>query len=139
VARRLILDTGVIIAIKRGKVATEDVYHADDDVAVAAVTIAELVYGAALAVDSDQRREWTRHATTVATTVAQKLRVLPYDIDTAVRHGELLAATRAAGTTRGALDLVIAAHAAESGRTILTRDGSARFHELPGVQALTLT
>ena len=134
-ARRLILDTGVIIAIKRGKVATEDVYHADDDVAVAAVTIAELVYGAALIVDSDRCREWTRHATAVA----QKLRVLPYDVDTAVRHGELLAATRAAGTTRGALDLVIAAHAAESGRTILTRDGSARFHELPGVQALTLT
>jgi len=135
VARRLILDTGVIIAIKRGKVATEEVYDADDDVAVAAVTVAELVYGAALAVDSDQRREWTRHATTVA----QKLRVLPYDVDTAVRHGELLAATRTAGTTRGALDLVIAAHAAESGRTILTRDGSARFHELPGVRAITLT
>jgi len=135
VARRLILDTGVIIAIKRGKVAAEDVYHADDDVAVAAVTIAEFVYGAALTADSDRRREWTRHATAVA----QKLRVLPYDVDTAVRHGELLAATRAAGTTRGALDLVIAAHAAESGRTILTRDGSARFHELPGVRAITLT
>jgi predicted nucleic acid-binding protein len=134
VARRLILDTGVIIAIKRGKIAADEVYRADDDVAVAAVTIAELVYGAALSVDSDRRREWMQHATALA----HKLRVLRYDVDTAIRHGELLAATRAAGTTRGALDLVIAAHAAESGRTILTRDGSARFHELPGVRAVAL-
>lgn len=102
--------------------------------AVAAVTIAELVYGATLASDEARREDWKRHATSVA----KSLRVLPYTIDTAVRHGELLAASRAAGMTRGVLDLVIAAHAAESGRTVVTRDGSARFGELPGVRARTL-
>jgi tRNA(fMet)-specific endonuclease VapC len=134
VAGRLILDTGVIIGIKRGKLATGDVYGPDDDVAVAAVTIAELVYGATLAPDSSRRDDWMSHATAIA----KSLRVLPYTVDTAVRHGELLAAARSAGLTRGALDLVIAAHAAESGRTVVTRDGAARFGELPGVRARTL-
>jgi predicted nucleic acid-binding protein len=134
VARRLILDTGIIVAVKRGKLAAEDAYRADDDVAVAAVTIAELVYGATLVPDADRRREWTQHAIAVA----RSLRVLPYTLDTAIRHSELLAATRVSGTTRGALDLVIAAHAAESGRTVVTRDGSARFGDLPGVRAHTL-
>jgi tRNA(fMet)-specific endonuclease VapC len=134
VARRLILDTGVIIGIKRGKLAPADVYGSSDDVAVAAVTIAELVYGAMLVPDESRREGWKRHAASVA----KSLRVLPYTVDTAVRHGELLAASRAAGMTRGALDLVIAAHAAESGRMVVTRDGSARFDELPGVRARTL-
>ncbi|MEN3360915.1 MAG: hypothetical protein V7637_4897 [Mycobacteriales bacterium] len=134
-AGRLILDTGVVIGIKRGKVAADDVYGPGDDVAVAAVTIAELVYGAALVADASRGEEWKRHATAVA----KALRVLPYTVDTAVRHGELLAATRVAGLTRGALDLVIAAHAAETGRMVVTRDAAAKFHELPGVRARTLS
>lgn len=133
-ARRLILDTGVIIAIKRGKIASEDVYSVGDDVAVAAVTIAELIYGAMLTSDPARRFDWTEHATAVA----RALRVLPYTTDTAIRHGELLAATRLGGVQRGPLDLLIAAHAAESGRVILTRDGAARFQALPGVRAVTL-
>jgi tRNA(fMet)-specific endonuclease VapC len=131
VARRLILDTGVIIAIKRGKIDDAEVYSADDDIAVAAVTIAELIHGAKLAPDPARRAEWTQHATDVART----LRVLPYTTETAIRHGELLAATRLAGAQRGPLDLVIAAHAAESGRLIITRDRTARFDALTGVRA----
>jgi predicted nucleic acid-binding protein len=134
VARRLILDTGVVIAVKRGKLAPADAYLPADDVAVAAVTIAELVCGAMLATDLPRRQEWREHATRVASA----LRVLPYTTDTAARHGELLALTRSAGATRGSLDLLIAAHAAESGRTVVTRDAAARFHELPGVHAIVL-
>jgi predicted nucleic acid-binding protein len=134
VARRLILDTGVIIAIKRGKLSTQDVYGDADDIAVAAVTIAELAFGALLAPDPARRTAWTEHAMGVART----LRVLPYTVETALRHGELLATTRAAGFPRGALDLVIAAHAAETSRVIVTRDGAARFDQLPGVRALTV-
>jgi len=39
-------------------------------------------------------------------------------------------------TPRGAHDLIIAAHAAESGRLVLTRDDKARFGDLPGVTAI---
>ena len=38
-----------------------------------------------------------------------------------------------AGRPRGALDLIMAAHAAETDRTIVGRDAAARFGELPGV------
>jgi tRNA(fMet)-specific endonuclease VapC len=134
VARRLILDTGVVVGIKRRKINASDVYSSGDDVAVAAVTIAELVHGAESAPDPERRADWKTHALAVA----KSLRVLSYTTDTAIRHGELLAATRAAGLTRGALDLVIAAHAAESGRIVVTRDKSARFGDLPGVRVQTL-
>ena len=35
-------------------------------------------------------------------------------------------------------DLVIAAHAAQTGRTVVSRDAKARFGELPGVLALEI-
>ena len=54
-ARRLILDTGVLIASQRAKASWGDVLEADDDVALAAVTVAELRTGIELA--SDGRRE----------------------------------------------------------------------------------
>jgi hypothetical protein len=34
-------------------------------------------------------------------------------------------------------DLVIAAHAAETGRTVVSKDAKARFNDLPGVAAIT--
>jgi tRNA(fMet)-specific endonuclease VapC len=40
------------------------------------------------------------------------------------------------GTPRGAHDLIIAAHAAETGRLVLSRSAKARFGDLPGVTAL---
>ena len=39
---------------------------------------------------------------------------------------------------RWAHDLIIAAHAAETGRMILSRDAKARFGELPGVSAINV-
>jgi hypothetical protein len=51
------------------------------------------------------------------------------------RHRRLLAQVRRSGTPRGAYDLIIAAHAAETGRTVLSRDVKARFNDLPGVTA----
>jgi predicted nucleic acid-binding protein len=48
----------------------------------------------------------------------------------------LLAHVRKSGTPRGAHDLIIAAHAAETGRTVASRDVKARFNDLPGVAAI---
>jgi tRNA(fMet)-specific endonuclease VapC len=55
---------------------------------------------------------------------------------TAAHHGRLLAQVRRSGSPRGAHDLIIAAHAAQTGRIILSRDAKARFGELPGVTAI---
>ena len=52
------------------------------------------------------------------------------------RSLRLLAHVRRSGSPRGAHDLIIAAHAAQTGRTILSRDAKARFGDLPGVTAI---
>jgi tRNA(fMet)-specific endonuclease VapC len=62
--------------------------------------------------------------------------VLDYTAITAAQHGQLLAHVRKSGTPRGAHDLIIAAHAAETGRTVVSRDARARFSDLPGVTAI---
>jgi tRNA(fMet)-specific endonuclease VapC len=43
---------------------------------------------------------------------------------------------RRSGSPRGPRDLIIAAHAAETRRIILSRDAKARFGKLPGVGAI---
>jgi hypothetical protein len=62
--------------------------------------------------------------------------VLDYTQATAAHHGRLLAHVRRSGSPRAAHDLIIAAHAAETGRMIMSRDAKARFGDLPGVSAI---
>lgn len=54
------------------------------------------------------------------------------DLDVAEAHAELLVAVRSPGTPRGAHDLIIAATARASERTVVTAEGAA-FAALPGV------
>jgi tRNA(fMet)-specific endonuclease VapC len=61
--------------------------------------------------------------------------VLAYDLDVAEAHAVLLADVRAQGCPRGAHDLIIAATARASGRTVVTGDAGA-FAGLPGVSLL---
>ena len=70
-------------------------------------------------------------------TVLETLPVEPYDVEVAEAHGRLLAHVHRSGTPRGAHDLIIAATAIATRRTVLTTDRSARFQELPGVDCLT--
>jgi tRNA(fMet)-specific endonuclease VapC len=63
--------------------------------------------------------------------------VMDYTPATAAHHGRLLAYARKSGAQRGAHDLIIAAHAAETGRTVVSRDANARFGDLPGVAAIS--
>ena len=122
----LLLDTTFLIDIERD----DDLdawIHDDDDVAMAAVTVAELQVGVELA--SRQHRE--RRATFVQA-IIDAVPVLPYGIDTALVHAELLADTRRTGRPRGAHDLIIAATAKSAGRTVVSAD-PAGFEDLPGV------
>ncbi|GGO29689.1 hypothetical protein GCM10010116_59580 [Microbispora rosea subsp. aerata] len=129
-ARRLILDTGVLIAAERGKAEVGSVIGDTDDVAVAAITIAELLVGVELA---DPVRRSARQAF-----VDQVLALIPveeYTTDVARVHARLMAHVRREGKTRGAYDLLIAATAAATARTVVTMDSSAAFDDLPGVRA----
>lgn len=69
-------------------------------------------------------------------TITSVLDVLDYTPATAAHHARLLAHVRKSGSPRGAHDLIIAAHAAETGRLVLTRDAKARFGDLPGITAI---
>lgn len=132
-ARRLILDTGVLIASERQRRELASVVASDDDIVISAVTIAELRTGIELA--SPEHRE---RRTEFLVRVLETLPVEPYDLATAEAHGHLLAHVSRTGTKRGAHDLIIAATAVATKRTVLTTDRAARFHELPGVECIVV-
>jgi tRNA(fMet)-specific endonuclease VapC len=129
VGRRLILDTNVLIAYERG---TIDRAALDtDELAVAAVSIAQYRVGIDLA-DTPARAADRARALTAITSAVD---VLDYTEATAACHARLIAHARRVGMPRGAHDLIIAAHAMQTERTVLTFDAKARFADLRGVNA----
>jgi predicted nucleic acid-binding protein len=106
----------------------------DDELAVAAVSIAEYRVGIELA-DTATRAADRSRSLSAMTAV---LDVLDYTESTAVHHARLIAASRRIGRHRGAHDLIIAAHAIETGRIIFSFDSKARFADLPGVFTMEL-
>jgi len=129
VGRRLILDTNVVIAYERG---TLDRASLDEDeLAIAAITVAEYRVGIEMADTVARAADRARALAAIVSAVD----VLDYTDATAAHHARLIAHVRRAGTPRGAHDLIIAAHAAETGRIILSRDAKARFGDLPNVLA----
>jgi tRNA(fMet)-specific endonuclease VapC len=131
VGRRLILDTNVLIAYERGTIDRSSLDA--DELAIASVSVAEYRVGIELA-DSASRAADRARAALAA--IMSAVDVLDYTQATAAHHGRLLAHLRRSGTPRGAHDLIIAAHAVETGRTIMSRDAKARFGDLPGVCAI---
>lgn len=129
-ARRLILDTNTLIAYERGSF---DVIALDeDDLAIAAITVAEFRVGIELAGTAAQTTARAR----VLAAILDAITVLDYTERTAAEHARLLAHVRRTGSPRGAHDLIIAAHAVADGRAIISLDAKARFDGLPGVTAL---
>lgn len=128
--RRLILDTNVLIAYERGTI-DRNVFD-DDELAIAAVSIAEYRVGIELA-DTATRAADRARALAVITSAID---VLDYTEATAVHHARLIAYVRRSGRPRGAHDLIIAAHAVETGRAVVSLDAAARFGDMPGVTVL---
>ena len=131
-ARRLILDTGVIIRAERAGGGLAGLLAADDDITIAAITLAELQLGVELADDARRagRQEFVDG-------IRALVPVEDYTPEVARVHARLLAHVRKEGKPRGAHDLIIAATAATTARTLLTTDGKAAFDDLPGVHAST--
>ena len=123
----LLLDTSVLIAAERGSFNLDRLIDDVDDAAIAAITVAELGVGVAIATG---RRRSRRQA--FLTNLVDAVPVLPYDLATARAHSTLLTAVRRAGRHRGAHDLIIAATALATGRVVVTSDRSG-FDRLPGI------
>jgi tRNA(fMet)-specific endonuclease VapC len=117
----------VLIAAERGTFDLDRLIADDDEPAIAAITIAELGVGVELATG---RRKTNRRA--FLDDLLDTLPVIGYDIDVATAHTALLVAVQRAGRPRGAHDLIIAATALASTRTVVTSDRTG-FDDLPGV------
>jgi tRNA(fMet)-specific endonuclease VapC len=123
----LLLDTTFLVDAERAGDTLDDLIADDDDVAVAAITIAELRVGVELATRANRpgREQFVD-------TVIAAIPVIDYDLNVAEVHAKLLAAVRRRGRPRGAHDLIIAATARATGRVVLTADAAA-FSNLPDV------
>jgi tRNA(fMet)-specific endonuclease VapC len=124
---RLILDTTVLITAERSSRRLSRLIGDGDDVAIAAITAAELLVGVELA---DHLRRAAREA--FVQEVLDAIPVEDYDVEVARAHASLLAHTRPSGRPRVAHDLIIAATAVGRGRAVVSADETA-FIELPGV------
>lgn len=127
---RLILDTTALIQLDRHGEHVAGISEFDD-IAIAAVTLAELRHGV-LAADSSRQQAREQFIQDVEETIE----VLPYTRSTAAEHAALLDHVRRSGRPRGAHDLIIAAHARQTGRQVVSLDIKARFSDLPGVGML---
>jgi tRNA(fMet)-specific endonuclease VapC len=128
-ARRVILDTGVLISIERGRLDVDAVLGADD-AAIATITAMELLVGV--------ERANAAHKEARATHVEELLASLPiepYDLAVARIHARLAVEAMSGGRPRSAYDMMIAATAAATNRVLLTTDASAGFGELSDVRA----
>lgn len=123
----LLLDTTFLIDAERSRGQLDAAIADEDDVAIAAITVAELLVGVELAA---KRHKAQRQAFVSA--VSEGIPVLAYDLSIAEEHAALLAVVRKQGRPRGAHDLIIAATARTTKRTILSADLTA-FTDLPGV------
>ncbi|MBI4307026.1 MAG: PIN domain-containing protein [Chloroflexi bacterium] len=125
---RLILDTSVLVAFERATQRLETLSDGEHDVALAAITIAELCLGIHL---GGQDRRARREA--FVDEILATFSIEPYEVDVAREHAILLAHTRRSGRPRGVHDLIIAATARARDRAVVTLD-VAGFEGLPGVE-----
>ena len=122
----------MLIAVERASSAIDQVVGDEDDVAIAAITAAELLVGVELA---ERRQKPRRHR--FVDSVLAAIPVEPYDLEIAKVHAALLAHTQREGRARGAHDLLIAATARARSRMVVTAD-SRGFHDLPQVAVRVL-
>jgi tRNA(fMet)-specific endonuclease VapC len=124
-----VLDTDHVIDVLRGPrgnpgVARRLASLSPDDVRVASMTVAELLYGAAASADPERnRREVERFLGSI--------RVLPFGRRAAVAHAAVRRALRASPI--GPTDLVIAATALAAGATLVTAN-TTEFGRVPGLR-----
>jgi tRNA(fMet)-specific endonuclease VapC len=132
VARRVILDTGILIAIERGKLDVDAVLGIDD-AAIAATTAMELLAGVERADEAHRQARAIR-----VEAILSSLPVEPYSVGIARVHARLAVEAMVRGQARSANDMMIAATAASTSRILLTTDARAGFDQLTGVRAEVL-
>jgi tRNA(fMet)-specific endonuclease VapC len=123
----LILDTTFLIDAERSNASLDEVIQDEDDVAIAALTVAELQVGVELS-----KGKTRKNRQELLVEIMAVVPIVDYDLAVARAHAQLLVAVRQQGRPRGAHDLIIAATALSSNRSVVTADKTV-FSDLPGV------
>jgi tRNA(fMet)-specific endonuclease VapC len=128
-----LIDSSVLIDIERGSFDLERVPEdvGDTDIAMSAVTAAELLHGVHRA--SKGRIRSRREA--FVERLLEAWPVLPFDLIAARIHSKLWGELAAKGISIGAYDLMIGATAIANGLQLVTRDKRS-FPKIPGLQVL---
>jgi tRNA(fMet)-specific endonuclease VapC len=127
----LLLDTNVLLrAERRGQHPDWSAWENEGNAHLAAISASELLTGVHKA--DTQARRVQRVAWVEA--ILASIPILPFDLETARVHAQLLAALPR-GVTVGAHDLLIAATAAQHGLAVLTAN-AAEFSRVPGLRLL---
>jgi predicted nucleic acid-binding protein len=126
-----IVDSSVLIAAERGKLDLDELLraHADEPVAIAAITASELLHGvhrAARPAQRSRREAFVEH-------LLAALPVVSFDLVAARIHATLWAQLAAKGVSIGAHDLLIAATALALGYDVATHDERS-FPKIPGLK-----
>ena len=129
---RLLLDTTLLVDADRLGGSLDKMIADDDEVAIAAVTIAELLASVLLADTSTHRSSREQFVDEIRSTIP----IIDYDATVAASHAQLFVAVRRQGRPRGAHDLIIAATANATQREVVSADLSA-YQDLPGVRVRT--
>ena len=117
----------MLIEVERDGFDLDELIDDDDEPAIAAITIAEL--GVGVEISTGKRKSARRQ---FLDEVIATLPIVGYDVEVARAHTALLVVVRTRGTPRGAHDLIIAATARATARTVVTADRTG-FDDLPGV------
>jgi tRNA(fMet)-specific endonuclease VapC len=116
-----------LIDAERSKSNVDEVIDDLDNVAIAAITVAELQVGVELATGKT-----TRCRLKLFEEIVVLIPILEYDVDVGRARAQPLVIVRLRGRPQGAHDLTLAATALLASRSLVTADKGA-YVELPGI------
>jgi len=122
-----LLDTNILIAITKANPAVRQHLerHAEHDILLSSVVLAEIEYGIA----KSAKREYNRW---VFEEISTTFKIIPFSVQAARHYGELRIHLEKKGTPIGNNDLLIAAEALAQGVTLVT-DNVREFSRVPGL------
>ena len=125
---RYMLDTNIISDLIRnpqGKAAKRVAKVGEDNVCTSIIVAAELRYGCA--------KSGSERLLKAVEDLLGEIAVLPFDVPADAEYGGIRSALEAAGKPIGSNDLLIAAHAAATGATIVTANAG-EFKRIRGLK-----
>ena len=128
----LIIDSSVFIDAERRHLDLADIVSSlplDELLAIAAISVAELMVGAHLGSPRSRRREREEFVQKVV----EALPVLPFDLQVAAKYAETWATLRRQGLTVAPHDLMIGSTALHHGYGVLTHN-LRDFERIPGLR-----